>query len=175
MALIKCRECGEEISSFASSCPNCGCPMEICMQGDADYFSDVNVNGKEFCPVCSQEINPFYGNKSYTDDNGKRHTEYLCKFCRSWVTPLSSLKNFQEVLNNPLFNHDKYEQSLSMALRNKSINDNKNDLLPKCPTCGSTNIEKISTLSKATGAYMFGLLSKTARSQFKCKNCGYKW
>ena len=46
---------------------------------------------------------------------------------------------------------------------------------PTCPTCGSTNVEKISTAAKVGGAAMFGLLSKTARSQFKCKNCGYKW
>lgn len=46
---------------------------------------------------------------------------------------------------------------------------------PKCPTCGSTNIEKISATSKAVGAVAFGLFSKTAKSQYKCKNCGYKW
>ncbi len=46
---------------------------------------------------------------------------------------------------------------------------------PKCPTCGSTNVKKISTVSKVAGASMFGLFSKTARSQFKCGNCGYKW
>ena len=28
MALIKCKECGKEISSKAKSCPNCGCPIE---------------------------------------------------------------------------------------------------------------------------------------------------
>lgn len=27
MALIKCPECGKEISDKASSCPNCGCPL----------------------------------------------------------------------------------------------------------------------------------------------------
>lgn len=27
MALIKCPECGKEISSLAKSCPNCGCPI----------------------------------------------------------------------------------------------------------------------------------------------------
>lgn len=47
--------------------------------------------------------------------------------------------------------------------------------IPKCPTCGSTDIKKISVMSKAVGATMFGLFSKTARSQFKCKNCGYEW
>lgn len=46
---------------------------------------------------------------------------------------------------------------------------------PKCPTCNSTNVKKISTMSKVTGATMFGLFSKTARSQFQCNNCGYKW
>lgn len=46
---------------------------------------------------------------------------------------------------------------------------------PKCPTCGSTRVKKISTTSKVAGAAMFGLLSKTARSQFKCEQCGYKW
>ena len=46
---------------------------------------------------------------------------------------------------------------------------------PKCPTCGSTNIQKISATSKIGGAFMFGWFSKTARSQFKCNNCGYKW
>lgn len=28
MALIKCPECGKEISDRAASCPNCGCPVE---------------------------------------------------------------------------------------------------------------------------------------------------
>lgn len=28
MALIKCPECGKEISSLAKSCPHCGCPIE---------------------------------------------------------------------------------------------------------------------------------------------------
>lgn len=27
MALIKCPECGKEVSSRAISCPNCGCPI----------------------------------------------------------------------------------------------------------------------------------------------------
>ena len=27
MALIKCKECGHEVSSKASACPNCGCPL----------------------------------------------------------------------------------------------------------------------------------------------------
>ena len=32
MALIKCQECGKEISSEAKACPNCGSPNEIVTQ-----------------------------------------------------------------------------------------------------------------------------------------------
>ena len=46
---------------------------------------------------------------------------------------------------------------------------------PKCPTCGSTNIEKISTLNRAVSIRMVGLASDKIGKQFCCKNCGYKW
>lgn len=29
MALIKCEDCGKEISDKAVACPNCGCPVDI--------------------------------------------------------------------------------------------------------------------------------------------------
>lgn len=47
--------------------------------------------------------------------------------------------------------------------------------LPKCPTCQSTNIEKISLTKKAIGGAMFGLFSSNVRKTMHCKNCGYKW
>ena len=47
--------------------------------------------------------------------------------------------------------------------------------IPRCPTCGSTNIKMISSLNRAVHGYAFGLFSKTARSQFCCQNCSYKW
>lgn len=46
---------------------------------------------------------------------------------------------------------------------------------PKCPTCGSTNIEKISLTRKAIGGALFGLFSSDVRKTMHCKNCGYKW
>lgn len=47
--------------------------------------------------------------------------------------------------------------------------------VPTCPTCGSTNIRKISLASKAVGGYMFGIFSSNIRNTFKCNTCGYKW
>lgn len=58
---------------------------------------------------------------------------------------------------------------------NRTLKNDKNICTPKCPTCQSTDIKKIAFNEKATGYILFGLFSKTARSQFECENCGYKW
>lgn len=47
--------------------------------------------------------------------------------------------------------------------------------VPKCPTCNSTNIKKISTGERVTSVAMLGLFSKKINKSFKCKNCGYTW
>lgn len=44
-----------------------------------------------------------------------------------------------------------------------------------CPICNSINVKPISMTSRAVHGAAFGLFSKTARSQFECKNCGYKF
>lgn len=46
---------------------------------------------------------------------------------------------------------------------------------PKCPTCSSTNVQKIGGLERAGSVYMFGIFSKKINKSFKCKNCGYTW
>lgn len=50
MALIKCPECGKEISDKAASCPNCGCP--ISKDNDSGCNSD-----KAKTPIISDKIN----------------------------------------------------------------------------------------------------------------------
>lgn len=48
---------------------------------------------------------------------------------------------------------------------------------PKCPTCGSTNISRISGLERGASIFAWGLFSKKINKTFKCNNpnCGYTW
>lgn len=55
MALIKCSECGHEVSNKASSCPNCGCPIEtglVCNECGAEISPIDKV-----CPNCGNPLN----------------------------------------------------------------------------------------------------------------------
>ena len=47
--------------------------------------------------------------------------------------------------------------------------------VPKCPTCGSTNVKKISGTKRWVTTGMFGLASSTALKSYECLNCSYKW
>ncbi len=40
MALIKCPECGKEISDKAASCPNCGCPISMAESNRTEIMND---------------------------------------------------------------------------------------------------------------------------------------
>ncbi len=46
---------------------------------------------------------------------------------------------------------------------------------PKCPTCGSTNIKKISATKRWVGTGLFGIASSDMGKTMQCNNCGYKW
>ena len=45
----------------------------------------------------------------------------------------------------------------------------------KCPVCGSTNVEKISTASRAVSVGMVGMASSKIGKQYKCKSCKHMW
>lgn len=47
--------------------------------------------------------------------------------------------------------------------------------VPKCPTCGSTDVEKIPVSSKVAGGIMLGLFSSNVRKTYRCNTCKYKW
>ena len=55
--------------------------------------------------------------------------------------------------------------------QNSSYTDNK----PKCPTCGSPNVKKISGTKRWFGTGLFGLASSNIGKTMVCGNCGYKW
>lgn len=92
----------------------------------------------------------------------------------------------EEVSKNPQFKKELVGNKMSKEEHDNILDDImrikieresqiKNPNIPKCPTCQSTNIKKISTAKKTTHGIMFGIFSKTAFSQFECGNCGYKW
>ena len=51
----------------------------------------------------------------------------------------------------------------------------RNNTIPHCPTCGSTNIKPIGSGERTLSVAAFGLLSKKINKSYKCLNCKYTW
>ena len=124
---------------------------------------------KELIPVCE------YCNSELVD------TEYILQDVleHGEIKPEIRKTIFEKYIkNSPLYSEEAVKnreekeswQMISLPSSYKSKN------IPKCPTCGSTNICKITNTHKAGKIALFGIfgagdLGKT----WKCNNCGSKF
>lgn len=156
--LIKCPECNKEISDKSTVCIHCGYPIgqkeeknNICIINNIEYdFSDI------------MQILPKVGNKD-TDV----HPLYIGRMVKDrtsldWKSADELGKIIVETKSIP----KSYNGSIEIKTTANS---------PKCPTCNSTNIKKISGTKRFVTTGLFGLASSNIGKTMECKNCGAKW
>lgn len=85
---------------------------------------------------------------------------------------IKSSPNFDQSAWDRRIDYQKTRKHYDEILRNE-IKEQSN--VPKCPTCQSTNIKKVSGLSKAGSVAMWGIFSQKVKKQMHCNNCGYEW
>ena len=93
MALIKCKECGKEISDKAEMCPNCGCPIELKKIFACEKCGTIVDDNAIFCPNCNGLFEIKYSkNKRFWEsldyDQQKRLTKEF--YHRKDVIPMST-------------------------------------------------------------------------------------
>ncbi len=149
MALIKCPECGKEVSNKAKMCIHCGYPINEYLNEEKTTLSeeeldnfDSNLEYDNLCPKC------YSFNWSYNELTG----EVVCNTCQCAIVVNEK--------QNRKYNAMKKEENV---------------LIPKCPTCGSINISKIGFGESAVSIIGFGIFSKKINKTMKCQNCGYMW
>lgn len=126
--------------------------MKKCPRCKKEFTRDL-----QFCSVCG-----------YRDEKNIATNEfYICPKCKiEYSYKIDHCTHCG-------YSTDKYKEEMKSLQSEEASVENR--YIPKCPTCNSPNIKKISSSRKLAGAIGFGLLSKTAKSQFECNDCGYKW
>jgi len=86
-----------------------------------------------------------------------------------------------ETMKKKIRDHDAFKakqiEEMKAIQFNQKLNQIKN-LNIKCPTCGSNDVDRISTGKKLAYVATVGILApafKKVRSQFQCRECRYKW
>lgn len=188
MALVICPECQEKISQYSEKCIHCGFPIQkFLIDNHLDDFEHFKI-----CPKCGNT-------EGIVPD--LLPVRLKCKFCGTQVVQtdlteqdinqLVYIKDESETINERAkriygdiankyggnrFSPEEYD-TWTDEVMNRHTNDNssKQHNQPKCPTCGSTNIKKITATQKASNAVLFGLFGNKRKKQFHCNNCGYEW
>ena len=105
------------------------------------------------CPQCNNEISV---------------TVRECPFC-GFNKISSYLLQLERQKGNKYIDYTSFHNEIPIN------NLQQQTCIPKCPTCGSTNIQKISGTKRWLSTGLFGLASSDVGKTMVCKNCGYKW
>lgn len=139
MALIKCPECGKEVSDRASSCPNCGLPISI-RNENAQYreiSSQYEINGIRF-DIKEVQRKCFIQSVAHVASK-------VSKICRC-----SQTKAEEAVYGYFLSTHGDYSENEDV-LRNKITHIKSwNGKKLYCPYCLSRNLDIRETVSEST-------------------------
>ena len=87
-------------------------------------------------------------------------------------------KIFDEYIKgNSQFDEELYRSRINKEklLRQASLDKQREQNKPKCPTCGSTNVKHITTLNRAVSIGVLGLFSSKIGKNYECLHCKSKW
>lgn len=162
-----------------------GCVAECFLHCQKYNFNDEVIRLHEKGKLSRKDINKIKNLSILTEAEKRMFLQYIEE---NKEFPLSFPEDFDTVIyHNGLkeaekfFNNHYKKVHKKKKKKNKQHSSNKpkqiiqQSNVPHCPTCGSTNIEKISMTRKAVGFLAVGILSSSVRNTYRCKNCGYKW
>lgn len=146
-----CSKCGRELFDRDIECDKCK---------STDFISEKKC--KEIIKKINS-VNMISKKKLLKDPIYKMVYDFIINKPRDSFNPYATDGNSES--------NKEYFDRISKHTINKPEKQN----IPKCPTCGSTNIKKISGTKRWLSAGLFGLASSNIGKSMCCQNCGYKW
>lgn len=143
MALINCPECGKEISNKVEKCIHCGYPLSL-----DDRFGKLPLEYNEPCPKC---------NSINWDNICKDTGRVLCNTC------------FKLISLSPEREQAYFAKKKAIEEEQKQIKRQQEANKPKCPRCGSTEIQIV----RKNWSIWSGF--RTNDTERVCVKCKRKW
>lgn len=140
-----------------------------------------------YCPKCGNIIIPPENDKKCNycgEECLPTHISTSDVLHHDWEKLPNQIILEEYVKPNPLFDEELYNKRIALEKRQEEATSNRLYMekqqaqkanVPKCPTCGSTNVHPISTAKKAFGFALVGLFSSNLGKSYECDNCKYKW
>lgn len=183
--LILCPNCDkilieEELKN--NICPQCGFQFD-------DKKKMKEISKIYICPICGNGLSKTNAEKDC----------FICKYCNHQLikidmdmseymelceydkfNKMENTKTLAKKYGGDQFSEEAYEDRIRAVKRENSAHQSTKTTqptknVPKCPTCGSTNIRKIGTGERTMSILGLGLFSRKINKTWKCNNCGHTW
>lgn len=145
--LITCPECKKQISDKSEVCIHCGYPLKEMNNCNNNI---CNINGIEY-----------------------DFSDILLDITNNQQRPTVCVRKISDMCNIPIYEAKEiylYIKNNNALPQNIKCEIEKQSNIPKCPTCGSTDLKPAGILD-----YIYTTSYGTNTISFICKNCGYKW
>lgn len=139
--------------------------MKTCPKCNGKYFDDDTL-----CSDCGIELmdnkehNKILEELEIMSPEERRKHKFDKRYRMVYKYEYSDSSDYNIPTTSNIKNNDSIQQSVKPDVN-----------IPKCPTCGSTNVKKITLLNRAVSIGMLGLLSGKIGKNYECKDCGSKW
>lgn len=178
MSLIKCPECGKEVSDKALACIHCGFPLQKAVE--------ETIPKIQYCPYCGKQNtieSTFcaYCGKSFKKDEGKQEI-VSTNTSSPTVVDIMDYKNDLDLSNDPI-----RLQQAQIIQQQRQLEEQRKQFesQAKCPRCGSTSLsggkQGFGVGKAVAGAVLLGGVGLLAggiganKTVVTCMNCGYKF
>lgn len=120
-----------------------------------------------FCPNCNE----------YRKYNPNQSNKFICKICGNKMLYKGMEDKDERRQLKKIYIQNELEKEKEKITKKEVIypSSQPEENIPKCPTCGSTNIKRISGTKRWLTTGLFGLASSDIGKTMVCKNCGYKF
>lgn len=178
MSLIKCPECGKEVSDKAIVCIHCGFPLQKALEEEAAKIL--------YCPYCGKENTVECRFCAYCGELLKRDEEkqeiVSVNASDTLVVDIMDYKNGLDLPNDSI-----QLQQAQIIQQQRQLEEQRRQFesQAKCPKCGSTSLsggKQGFGIGKAVvGAVLLGGVGLLAggiganKTVVTCMNCGYKF
>lgn len=149
---------------LVKKCPYCHENNQKSWIYTSGYDVDADKQNRTKCVVCGRNLI----NTALTVD------EYsILEGITNEVSLFDAMDDLKQ--KDPIEFQLKMSQFKTQLQQQESSKQTEEANQPHCPTCGSTDIQKISGTKRWFSTGLFGLASSDIGKSMCCKKCGYKW
>jgi NAD-dependent SIR2 family protein deacetylase len=182
------------MSNMLAYCPQCGHIFEDNKAGD---IKDFRINTCRFCGFKDGlvKLPEQYTSRMFTTEWLKFEDDMIISRNPIMDRPVPEKIHLTQLMTldidkNPLYNEElsiktaymedkeieEMKQTPEFKEQNRQLMEKlRNEDVPHCPTCGSTNVSKIDAIDRAVSIGTLGIFSNKINKSFKCKDCGCTW